>query len=317
MRVLSGNDSAVVGLQVSGDGRWIAAVHHNPAPFVGMVSVWDLHSVSNQPAARLDGHTLNLAFTPDGTGLVLASVSQPIQLFSLPSFTLVRNVGVQLNGLVFVSPDGSRIYGSGEVTGQRRILVFELSSGRTLESFSIEVRKPSRLEFDGAWPDMTRDGRYLATVARSLESRRSSSVVCLWDLESRKSHLTFSTRRTRLDSLHFSPDGQLLAVVAYNQVLIYDMASKRRQTILGTARKSKTANTVPDKMALCAAFDLEGRALYVGYDDGIRVYDTQTWSLSKMYQWDIGGVMRLSFTPDGLCGVAGGSRGQVIVWDLG
>jgi tricorn protease-like protein len=154
-------------------------------------------------------------------------------------------------------------------------------------------------------------------VARSLENPRSGLVVCIWDLELRKYHSSFSTRRTRVDSLHFSADGQSLAVIAHNQVLIFDIATKRRQTILGTAQKSKSASARPEKMALSAAFDPEGRTLYVGYDDGIRVYDTQTWSLLKMYQWDIGGVMRLTFTPDGLCGVAGGSQGQVVVWDLG
>jgi WD40 repeat protein len=306
VRLLQGPETPVIALAVSPDGRWLGTVHHAASPFTKSVCLWDLHATQADPVATLDGAYLNLAFAPGSDLLALATSDGPIQLVTVPGWQSARHFGARLNGVVFLSPDGLRLHGCGPVFHSHRFMTFALTTSRTLEEFALDLRSPSRLEFAPAWPDMSQDGKLLATMSKSHASPRSGMVAVIWDIERKKAITRFSTRRTRVESVHFSPDARLLATVTPSQVLVWDVESKKRQALIEG----------PQAFTLTAAFDPEGTSLYIGTSEGLHIYDVATWSLVKSYEWAIGGIMKLAFTPDGLCGIAGGNRGQVVVWDL-
>lgn len=53
----------------------------------------------------------------------------------------------------------------------------------------------------------------------------------------------------------------------------------------------------------------------VGKDTLARVWDTSNWNEATAYQWDVGPLTGVAFSPDGtLCAVAG-KRAKVVIWD--
>ena len=69
--------------------------------------------------------------------------------------------------------------------------------------------------------------------------------------------------------------------------------------------------------ALGVAFLPNSRLLAVA--DGsptLRIYDTDTGTLAREYDWGIGGIHCVTFSHDGAMGAAGGDKGRVVVWDV-
>jgi len=64
------------------------------------------------------------------------------------------------------------------------------------------------------------------------------------------------------------------------------------------------------------AFHPSGAYLAVAHTDGaVRLYDAETWRAVRQYDWGVGALRCLAFSPDGTLGAAGRAGGQVVVWD--
>lgn len=65
------------------------------------------------------------------------------------------------------------------------------------------------------------------------------------------------------------------------------------------------------------AFHPTAPCLGITSNDGtIRCFDTRTGHLQSTYDWGIGKLRCLAFTPDGSLAAAGSDTGQVVVWDV-
>ncbi len=53
-----------------------------------------------------------------------------------------------------------------------------------------------------------------------------------------------------------------------------------------------------------------------GSDDTVRFWNSTTGKAGPVFDWRIGSVTALAFSPDGLTCAAGGEKGQVVVWDV-
>jgi len=51
-------------------------------------------------------------------------------------------------------------------------------------------------------------------------------------------------------------------------------------------------------------------------DETVKVYETTTWKVARVYQWEIGRMRSVAFSRDGMLAAAGGDRGDVVVWDV-
>lgn len=65
------------------------------------------------------------------------------------------------------------------------------------------------------------------------------------------------------------------------------------------------------------AFHPSGRWLAATSKDGnVKLYDTDTWKVSKTYAWNIGRLRSIAFSPDGALAAAGSDTGKIVVWDV-
>jgi WD40 repeat protein len=48
----------------------------------------------------------------------------------------------------------------------------------------------------------------------------------------------------------------------------------------------------------------------------VKVYDLPTLRLRHKYQWKVGPLNSVAYSPDGLLGAAASQEGKVVVWDV-
>ncbi len=124
---------------------------------------------------------------------------------------------------------------------------------------------------------------------------------------------TVGTHSGGVASVHFSPDGKLLASGGGDQTIrVWDVGSgKEINSFRGPSSFTCAVRFSPDGKFLAAA----------GYETSsgnpIYLYDVATGKeLPRLEGHPTGGVRRLAFTPDGKQLVSGGFDGTVRVWDL-
>lgn len=65
------------------------------------------------------------------------------------------------------------------------------------------------------------------------------------------------------------------------------------------------------------AFHPSGRYLAATSNDStVKFYDTTSWKLAHAFDWDIGRLRSVAFSPDGMLAAAGGDKGKIVVWDV-
>ena len=104
-------------------------------------------------------------------------------------------------------------------------------------------------------------------------------------------------------------DGRLIALQRATRVNVFraeDMSAEPVE-IRNDSRREFTG----------VAFHPSGQYLAVTSNDAtVKFYDTTTWRLAQAFDWDIGRLRSVAFSPDGMLAAAGGDRGKVVVWDV-
>jgi WD40 repeat protein len=138
------------------------------------------------------------------------------------------------------------------------------------------------------------DGQVLATGNRG----RS---VCVWRGKSFEKQWTEPAA-----ALAWSPTGRLAWGMKECLAIVSPGSEEAPRTWSGTSGELTTMTFSPD-----------GRFLWAGTARGAcAVHDTVLARESHAFDWGIGAVHSIAFSPDGLVGAAGGENGQIVVWDV-
>jgi WD40 repeat protein len=104
----------------------------------------------------------------------------------------------------------------------------------------------------------------------------------------------------------FSPDGSCLIAASLPEITVWDTATWREVSTF------RVGAAFPTQLAVHPA----GRLLAVAVDGPVvALSDLQGHSLGK-FDWGVGKVRGLSFSPTGMTAAAGGTRGLVATWDV-
>jgi len=160
------------------------------------------------------------------------------------------------------------------------------------------------------------DGKYLATgqmvvVGYSPELHFAYSdykyAVHLREMPSGKIIQSSDYWEHKLGKIAFSPDGRILAGGDGPCLRIWDIQENRETTL------DKCG--VDDFQAI--TFTPCGRYLVtVSNDEMTRVWDTRSWQEHSTYTWQIGKLLNIAISPDGLVAAAGSDKGKIVIWDL-
>jgi WD40 repeat protein len=111
------------------------------------------------------------------------------------------------------------------------------------------------------------------------------------------------------DQMVLSPDGLTVACRTRNTLRIYPSAG--------------TWGTVPEVVNdgkqhfTGIAYHPSGRYLAATSNDKtVKLYDAESGHLARGYDWDVGRMRSVAFSPDGLLAAAGSDTAKVVVWDV-
>lgn len=206
-----------------------------------------------------------------------------------------------VSGLAF-APVGTQLAITHVQTGRRRAGLSSPARRLTVvDRDTGEARAVLPVGFEACVLRFSPDGSKLAATGGIDGDTR----VSVFDVAAKRECLSFSPPATVTRVVHFLPDGRLAVA---NGRSVYLLPAAGGPTVL-LGEHSKQVNAVavtPDGTRLLSA----------SHDGAIRTWDANTGASGPSFEWGIGPVTALVFSPDGLTCAAAGLSGNVVVWDV-
>jgi WD40 repeat protein len=325
MRLLIPRMRVVDQVAFAHDGRRLFAAGSNvPAlryrPDNRGIDVWDLPGGPNPAERLLASHLIaGFAVNPAGRWLYIgtgfdypdesASAYSVVDLESGESSRLGLRAG---NAFVLgIHPSGGWLVGSGHLTDwqtNRLVRWRQPPAGAPVKEWEL---KPRAARCYTGHIACDPDGTQLLThdIESGIAVKDQVYELAIRDPDTGevRGHVPIPGRT--VDQLLFSPDGSRLVIRGGPSLLVWgagDLARKPKK-IRGEGKGHFTG----------IAFHPTGRYLAVTSNDRtVKLFDTATWRLVATYNWDIGRMRSVAFSPDGDLAAAGSDTGQIVIWDI-
>jgi WD40 repeat protein len=301
MIVLQGARKQVEFLQFAGNGRSLVA------PVAGNVQLWGDVTAGGRPTTvGADQAACSARFTPDGRKLFLTLV---VGVFL---YDLSTGEGVEIAlalpqaaGLYELSPDGQGVVvAQPRYSGDPRgLLACWLLADPTSPAWSAETTRPARS------PPL-----FLAGGARFVLFEGRPDSVPFWYVtrDARTGRVLSEVAVAGYDfhSPVLSADRRLLAARRGPWAVVF----RTEDFGTGLVRVLRNDN---GRHFTGLAFHPSGRFLAATSNDAtVKLYDAVTWEVAQCFDWDIGRLRSVAFSPDGMLAAAGGDKGRIVVWDV-
>lgn len=244
---LTGHNTYIYSIAFSPDGSTLASGSEN-----GKIRLWDVNT--GQYRVTLEGHrnaVRGIAFSPDGQTLASGSSDYTIRLWNamtgLYRVTLEGHTNT-VNSIVF-SPDGKTIVSG---SSDRLVRMWNASTGfhlRTLTGHNDEVYEVSFIE-DGQtitsrdrhgtirfWDSITGQPKESPVISNLIHATINSNgtmiagvysnrKISLWDIATEISIALLEGHTSSINSLMFSPDGEILASGGDDRIIrLWDLST--------------------------------------------------------------------------------------------
>jgi WD40 repeat protein len=198
---------------------------------------------------------------------------------------------------VALSPAGDRLLAAqATLAGHRQLSALTVAAAG--DAVVWQQVPPRGISLAGFLPD----GERFVTVDDAVRVR----TFATGDQQVAGRHRPAGTEQAQL-----SPDGRHLGMVGYSSMYLFDM------TALGKPRRIASSSGNYGNF-VSFAFHPNGRTLAVihGGPTLVKVYDLGTLRLVHKYNWKLGPLGCVTFSPDGTLGAVGSKDGRVLVWDV-
>ena len=299
----------------------------------GTVRLWDV--ATQTTIATLEGHiggVVSVSFSPDGTMLASGSKDQ-VRLWDVATRHTIATFGGHRSWIssVSFSPMGT-ILASG--SRDHTVKLWDVATRRTIATLEQESWRPTTFNSMSFSPDGTMlasgsggevrlwdvETRNIAILSGHMPlhsmafsptgtilASGSRGEVRLWDVVTQMTIATLEGYTGNVNSVSFSPDGTMLAIVgSWFEIGLWDVATRRTIATL--------EGHVPYEVYF-VSFSPDGTMLASGSWQEVRLWDVATQTTIATLEGHIGSVESISFSPDGTI-LAIGSGGRVGLWDV-
>jgi WD40 repeat protein len=299
-RVLKGHTSYVMSVAFSKDGRTLVSASHD-----GTLKLWPMDRPAPPQTLQPNlGEIWGMAVSADGrylaaggtTGIVRlwkwGQWSKPLDLPAAAGKSWIHFNGNRNASLAF-SPSGDLLaVARDESQPLTPIRLYQTADGKLAQTLPGDRGlSPTDLAF-------SRDGKHLASFVQDVGA-------FVWDLASGKHIAAFPS--AQFGSVAFSKDGKTLAVAGLWHVVLYDVASQKRQRVLSAGHGN----------CFSIVFSPDGRLLAAGFTTGIvHVWSTTTWKEKYLQRGHLHFIRSLAITADGSTILSAGDDDTLRRWDL-
>lgn len=298
MRILKGKSGRVTALAFSPDGRALAVGTYC------RLDVWDVAAgtANGMEMVFWGAPPDSLKFDPKGQRVLLGvGLNGGLRVIDIRRWD-VRETAKFDSDVIAVSPSGRVL-----VTTGARIGAYDLAAkGLGPRKWSKSVG-PDVLHGLDFYPD----GKQFATIEAKYDKRQGR-----WEgrVRVRAAGDGRVTQEAKSDCkgggvLRVSPAGEWIAFAAGKSLLVHDGANITKFVKVANATRKPVTGL---------ALHPSGRFLAVASGDTtVRFHDRDAnWAVTRTFDWQIGGLKSVAFSPDGTLAAAGGEKGQVVLWDV-
>jgi WD40 repeat protein len=219
-------------------------------------------------------YVVDLCFTQDSQTLLSAGMDNVVRLWLAPEWKLWRTIEGHANSVnsIALSPDEQML-----VTGStdQSVRVWSLPDGGLLQTLRDRKKTVANVEIsaDGKW------------IAAGWYGGRAT----VWTMGGEQV-VSLKASEANLSSVAFSPDATILATAGLgDDISLWSLPSGGP---IGVLRGHSTA------VASLSFVDGGRNLVSLGYEQGIRFWDTKTWRESRVVRADRGGVRGIAFSPN-------------------
>ena len=294
---LTGHESIIFSVAFSPDGRILASGSQDDT-----VKLWHVETGQNIYTFKHRERVFSVAFSPDGK-VVAGGSYRGIKLWNIETgeaVNLPKGGATVISGSIAFSPDGATLASaSADRFGGTRgtVMLWDVETGKDLATLHGHTERIPAVAFS---PDGT-------TIASGL---RDGSVK-LWNVKTGENTHTY---RGGSYAVVFSPDGKTLAARGWNNIMLWDVATR------------KSTSTIPVggellNMSTALAFSPDSQVLAWGTEDQVKLRKHATKSLFSFMRNTItlkghqDEVQSVAFSPDGKVLASSVRTGIVKLWD--
>jgi WD40 repeat protein len=300
------SDERIEQLVFAPDGRGLVAVSQR----VG-VKVWDALTPNARPSRVLDYEVRAVCYIPDSHTLLVTG-HVPLR----PESQGCYFHDLRTNEVVLLPSESARILGAYRPTPDGRFLLVARNlpetpghgeiSCRALDAPTVPLWAVQTTHRAATPTLLPQDGRFFVYLEWDFDARKIARVI---RETATGALIAESPHPSEYCDLTLSPTGQWLAGhYGFGATIFHGANFAARPIVL---RNDTT------KLITGLAFHPSGRYLAATSNDAtVKLYDTETWKVAKVFTWEIGRMRSVAFSPDGMLAAAGGDKGQIIVWDF-
>ncbi len=185
------------------------------------------------------------------------------------------------------SPDGETLASFSHDTNDGTIKLWQLSTGKEICTFS------------GYLHEISLDGQILAS--------NNGKTIKLWQLSTGREVCTLTGHSDEVESIAFSPDGQILASGSYdNTIKLWQLSTGREICSL----------TGHSDFVWSVAFSPDGQILVSNSNETIKLWQLSTDKKTCILTGHSGPVCSDAFSPDGQILASGSENNTIKLWQL-